>query len=261
MTEPERKVAIHAVSREFTVNGATFDALSAVDLDIRAGEFVALLGPSGCGKTTLLRIVAGLEQASAGTVEIARDKGDTRPSNAMVFQEQSIFPWMSVRDNVAFGLKARGLSKRMRYSIADPIIETVSLSGFAQALPHQLSGGMKQRVSLARAFAVDPEILLMDEPFAALDEQTKLVLEVELLRIWELTRKTVLYVTHSIDEAIFLSDRIVVMTRRPGRIQDIVDLTQLLPRPREMSSVRASPHYPALFDRIWGELRRESSAA
>jgi NitT/TauT family transport system ATP-binding protein len=263
MTTADRdaKVTIRGLGREFTVKGKTIEALSRVDLDIRAGEFVSLVGPSGCGKTTLLRIVAGLEKATSGSVEIVHEKGASRPLNAMVFQEQSIFPWMTVRDNVAFGLKARGVRRKDRYAIVDPIVEMVGLSEFALALPHQLSGGMKQRVSLARAWANDPEILLMDEPFAALDEQTKLSLEVELLQIWETTRKTVLYVTHSIDEALFLSDRIVVMTGRPGRIQDILDLSELMPRPRGVSSVRGNPHYGALFDRIWTELRNASAEA
>jgi NitT/TauT family transport system ATP-binding protein len=158
-------------------------------------------------------------------------------------------------------LKARGLSRRARYAIADPYIAKVGLGGFEQALPHQLSGGMKQRVSIARAFANDPEILLMDEPFAALDEQTKLVLQAELLRVWEETRKTVLYVTHSIDEAIVLADRILVMTARPGRIKEILDVGAVFGRPREVEAVKSSPHYGALFGRVWGQLRDEVAAA
>src|SRR5262249_40873933 len=151
--------------------------------EIRAGEFFCIVGPSGCGKTTLLRILAGLEKQTAGVIELIRDPGSDRPLNSMVFQEQSVFPWMSVRDNIAFGLKARGYSRRARYDVAEPFIQKVGLAGFEDALPHQLSGGMKQRVSIARAFANDPEMLLMDEPFAALDEQTKLILQAELLRI------------------------------------------------------------------------------
>ena len=210
----EAKIVLRGVEKRFHVQGRRVDALAGIDLDIRAGEFFCIVGPSGCGKTTLLRILAGLETKSQGAVSIGRSNGDTRrPLNSMVFQEQSIFPWMSVRNNVAFGLKALGLSRTERYAIVDPYIRKVGLSGFEHALPHQLSGGMKQRVSIARAFANDPEILLMDEPFAALDEQTKLVLQAELLRVWEETRKTVLYVTHSIDEAIVLADRILVMTR------------------------------------------------
>jgi NitT/TauT family transport system ATP-binding protein len=255
------KIALRGVAKQFTVQNRKIVALAGIDLDIAAGEFFCIVGPSGCGKTTLLRILAGLETKSAGAISIARGGGGRRPLNSMIFQEQSIFPWMSVRNNVAFGLKARGLSRRARYAIADPYIAKVGLGGFEQALPHQLSGGMKQRVSIARAFANDPEILLMDEPFAALDEQTKLVLQAELLRVWEETRKTVLYVTHSIDEAIVLADRILVMTARPGRIKEILDVGAVFGRPREVEAVKSSPHYGALFGRVWGQLRDEVAAA
>src|SRR5207248_5472813 len=163
----------------------------------------------------------------------------------------------SVRDNIAFGLKARGFSKRDRYAITEPFIEKVGLRGFEEALPHQLSGGTKQRVSIARAFANDPEMLLMDEPFAALDEQTKLILQGELLRIWEDDRKTVVYVTHSIDEAIVLADRIMIMTARPGRVKDIAVVAGVVGRPRELDAVRSSPSYGEMFGHIWSQLRTE----
>jgi NitT/TauT family transport system ATP-binding protein len=184
------KIRLRGLEKQFTVRGRSVQALAGIDLDIRDGEFFCIVGPSGCGKTTLLRFLADLETRSSGTIEVARTgaargSATARPLNSMVFQDQSIFPWMNVRDNVAFGLKARGLSKRDRYAIVEPFIRKVGLGGFEHALPHQLSGGMKQRVSIARAFANDPEILLMDEPFSALDEQTKLVLQAELLRIWE----------------------------------------------------------------------------
>jgi NitT/TauT family transport system ATP-binding protein len=258
------KVGLRDVRKHFFVRGRRIDALSGIDLDIGRGEFFCIVGPSGCGKTTLLRILAGLEQQSSGTIEVVRDAGngrDRRPLNAMVFQEQSIFPWMSVRDNVAFGLKAQGVGKTERYRFVEPYIRTVGLAGFEDALPHQLSGGMKQRVSIARAFANDPEILLMDEPFAALDEQTKLILQAELLRIWEETRKTVLYVTHSIDEAIVLADRILVMSARPGRIKEIVDVRDVFGRPRQVEQVKSSPQYGELFGRVWTQLRDEVTAA
>ena len=255
------KVRIHRLRKVFAERRRSVEALAAVELEIAPGEFVAIVGPSGCGKTTLLRILAGLETASDGEFAVEREAGRERPLNAMVFQEQSIFPWMTVRDNVAFGLKARGAGRRERYDAVLPIIRTVGLAGFEDALPHQLSGGMKQRVALARAFAVDPEVLLMDEPFAALDEQTKLVLQAELLRIWETgPRKTVLYVTHSIDEAIVLADRIVVMTGRPGRIRDVVDVTPVFARPRDVEAVRSSPQYGELFARVWRQLRPEMAA-
>jgi NitT/TauT family transport system ATP-binding protein len=265
------KVRLSGVTKQFTVKGRPVDALAGIDLAIRTGEFFCIVGPSGCGKTTLLRILAGLETQTAGTIAIARDSetardgwrgsATERPLNSMVFQEQSIFPWMSVRDNVAFGLKARGLSKSDRYAIARSFIVKMGLGDFEDALPHQLSGGMKQRVSIARAFANDPEMLLMDEPFAALDEQTKLVLQGELLRIWEESRKTVLYVTHSIDEAIVLADRILIMSARPGRIKEIVDVGALFGRPRQVEAVKSSAQYGELFGHIWGELRHEVAAA
>ena len=255
------KLRLRDVRRRFTVGKRSFDALEGVSLDIAAGEFLAMVGPSGCGKTTLLRIVAGLETPTGGTVEVARDPESRRPENSMVFQQESIFPWMNVRDNAAFGLKARGMGKHERYANVQPILELAGLKGFEAALPHQLSGGMKQRVALARAFANDPEILLMDEPFAALDEQNKLILQSELLRIWEASRKTVLYVTHSIDEAILLSDRILVMSARPGRVKDLINVSSLFPRPRDISTVKSSPRYGELFARIWGELRNEVLAS
>ena len=254
------KVSLRGIAKWFTVKRRAVEALTDIDLEINAGEFFCIVGPSGCGKTTLLRIVAGLERQSGGSVEIGRESASLRPLNSMVFQEQSIFPWMSVRDNIAFGLKARGVSRTKRHCVAEAFIRTVGLTGFEDALPHQLSGGMKQRVSIARAFANDPEILLMDEPFASLDEQTKLILQGELLRIWQQTRKTVLYVTHSIDEAIVLADRILIMSARPGRIKEIVDVAQVFGRPRTVEMIRSSPQYGKLFARVWGQLRGEVTA-
>jgi NitT/TauT family transport system ATP-binding protein len=263
------KVRVRDLRRRFELKKRSFDALAGVSVDIVPGEFLAIVGPSGCGKTTLLRIVAGLETHTSGSVEVARDPATRdpsarqggRPLNSMVFQQESIFPWMSVRDNAAFGLKARGIAKAERYAMVQPILEKAGLKGFEEALPHQLSGGMKQRVALARAFANDPEILLMDEPFAALDEQNKLILQGELLRIWEASGKTVLYVTHSIDEAILLSDRILVMSARPGRVKSLVDVTRSFPRPRDVAAVKSSPRYGELFGQIWGELRDEVIAS
>ena len=262
------KICLRGLRKRFEVKGRSFEALGGIDLDVEPGEFFCIVGPSGCGKTTLLRIVAGLETQSAGRIELSQDmrekssnRATNRPMNAMVFQEQSIFPWMNVRDNVAFGLKARGISRQNRYATAEPYIRKVGLAGFEEALPHQLSGGMKQRVSIARAFANDPEMLLMDEPFASVDEQTKLILQAELLRIWEETRKTVLYVTHSIDEAIVLADRIMVMSAQPGRVKDIVDVGAVFGRPRRVEAVKSSEQYGELFGRIWGQLRDEVVAS
>ena len=255
------KIRLRNVTKCFWVKGRRIDALDGIDLDIQAGEFLCIVGPSGCGKTTLLRILAGLEQQTTGTIDVARDRNNSRPLNSMVFQEQSIFPWLSVRDNVAFGLKAQGVGRGERYRVTEPYIRKVGLSGFEDALPHQLSGGMKQRVSIARAFANDPEMLLMDEPFAALDEQNKLILQAELLRIWDELRKTVIYVTHSIDEAIVLADRILVMSARPGRIKEIIDLEPIFGRPRVVEEVKSSAQYGEVFGRVWGQLRDEVQAA
>lgn len=259
MAEP--KLRLRDLNRRFKLRDRAVDALAGISLDVAPGEFLSIVGPSGCGKTTMLRIVAGLETATSGTVEITREAGSTRPLNAMVFQQESVFPWKNVRDNAAFGLKARGFGKRERYEMVQPILDKVGLRGFEDALPHQLSGGMKQRVAIARAFANDPEIMLMDEPFAALDEQTKLILQAELLRIWEESRKTVMYVTHSIDEAITLSDRVLVMSARPGRVKEIIDVKSAFPRPRDIAAVKSSPKYGEFFGKIWSLLRDEVVAA
>jgi NitT/TauT family transport system ATP-binding protein len=231
-----------------------FVALSKVTLRVNKGEFCCIVGPSGCGKTTLLRIVAGLEHHSSGELKIVHyDR--SKPLNSMIFQEQSIFPWMTVRDNVAFGLRMRGRSGPGADDIVDYYIDKVGLSAFRGSFPHQLSGGMKQRVSIARAFANDPEILLMDEPFAALDEQNKALLQEELLRIWEDAKKTVLFITHSIDEAIVLSDRTLIMTARPGALK--YDLPVPLPRPRHVFDMKSLPAYGELSGRLWQELHDE----
>lgn len=250
------KIQIRELQKRFAQGSRRVDAIDNMDLDIRDGEFFCIVGPSGCGKSTLLRIIAGLETKSAGTIQLLRND-PSKPLNNMVFQEQSIFPWMNVRDNVAFGLKARGIKKDERYARVEPFIRKVGLEAFAEAYPHQLSGGMKQRVSIARAFANDPEILLMDEPFAALDEQTKFILQQELVRIWEETRKTVIYVTHSIDEAINLGDRIMIMSARPGRIKEIVDVSAHFPRPRKVEELKSTPAFGDLFGHIWSNLKHE----
>ena len=195
------------------------EALRDIDLEIADGEFVTLIGASGCGKTTLLRIIGGFEQASAGHVEIATQAGPRDLVTATVFQEESVFPWLNVRANVEYGLRIRGMEKARRREIADHFIEKVGLKAFGHAYPAQLSGGMRQRVSVARAFANGPEVLLMDEPFGALDEQTRIVLQQEVLRLWSEHRRTVVFVTHSLDEAITLSDRIIVLSARPGRVR------------------------------------------
>lgn len=229
-------------------------ALEGISLSIKRGEFVCIVGPSGCGKTTLLRIMAGLEEHSTGTLEISH-VNKNRPLNSMVFQEQSIFPWMTVEENVGFGLTTKGVDKEIWRRVVDRYISKVHLEKFAKAYPHQLSGGMKQRVSIARAFATDSEVLLMDEPFSALDEQTKTMLQEELMQIWAETKKTVVFITHSIDESILLADRVVVMTARPGRIK--AELPVDIPRPREAYKIRTLPNYGQLTNMIWGHLKEE----
>jgi len=248
------KIVVRNLYKTFTVRGSVVRALVDMNVSVADGEFLAIVGPSGCGKTTLLRILAGLEKHSSGTYEIRRQSGE-RPENSMVFQEQSVFPWMTVKDNVAYGLAMRGVPKKQRDETVAYYIEKVGLTKFSKAYPFQLSGGMKQRVSLARAFANDPEVLLMDEPFGALDEQTKLLLQEELLRIWSETRKTVVYITHSIDESIVLADRILVMTAHPGQTKAFVQVP--FARPREVYEIRATPEYGQLMYSIWELLREE----
>lgn len=228
------------------------------DLTIREGEFVCLVGPSGCGKSTFLRILAGLDTLSAGEARIVPGSDPRKPLNNVVFQEYAIFPWKTVLENVAFGLEMRGVPRAERHEIASTWLAKVGLKRFASYYPAQISGGMKQRVSIARALANDPEVLLMDEPLGALDAQTRAVLQEELLRLWEESHKTVLYVTHSIDEAVLLGDRVVLMTAHPGtnKAEFVVDL----PRPRDLSTT-ATARYAELTGAIWDDLRDEVRAA
>src|SRR6478609_4040613 len=217
----------------------------------RSGRFSCLLGPSGCGKSTLIQIVGGLEPATAGRVRVQDPQRPDRAralgaDSVMVWQNLNLFPWRNVIDNIAFGLEMRGVRREMRYERANALIASVGLRGFARHLPGQLSGGMRQRVALARALIMERPILLMDEPFAALDAQTKIVMQEELLRIFDATHKTILFVTHAIEEAILLGDEVVVMTARPGRIKEVIAVD--LPRPRSLDMVN-SPEFGALFDR------------
>src|SRR5512145_277310 len=219
-------VEIQALSKRYPVDESEVVALVDIDLAIAEGEFLCLLGPSGCGKSTLLKLAAGLITPSSGTIRInGRPVTAPGPDRAVVFQDYALFPWMTVRENAEFGLAARGLESARRRAISGELLRVVGLGDFAEKYPHHLSGGMKQRVSIARALAVDPVLLLMDEPFGALDAQTRYVMQQELLRIWSAYRKTVLFVTHSIDEALYLGDRVVVMTARPGRIKQEIRIT------------------------------------
>jgi len=248
------KIRLRNLTKTFDTKRGPFLALDNLTLDIPTGCFFMIVGPSGCGKTTLLRILAGLETHSSGTVEISQP-ADDRPSNSMIFQGDSLFPWMTVWDNAAYGLTIRRLPKAEIKDRVGHYLNRTGLSRFADLYPHQLSGGMRQRVSISRAFANDPDILLMDEPFSALDEQNKLLLQEELLRIWEETRKTVLFITHSVDEAVTLGDRIMVMTANPGRDKATLDVP--FERPRKVLELRARPEYGEFVYNIWSYLREE----
>jgi ABC-type nitrate/sulfonate/bicarbonate transport system ATPase subunit len=245
-----RYIDVKGVRKSFPQRtGGNVSVLEKVDLGIAENEFVSLVGRSGCGKTTLLNIIAGLEGATEGEVAIA-GRAVTGPGQGqgVVFQQHALFPWLTARDNVAFGFRKGGLSKAERRNRAADLLKLVGLDHAAERYPREMSGGMQQRVSIARALALDPQILLMDEPFGALDELTRIELQQELLRIWEARRKTVVFVTHSISEALTLSDRIVLLAPNPGRIKQVFSVD--MPRPR----ARTHPQFNALYENIWREL-------
>ena len=242
---------VRGVERRFD----TTLALQATDLAVAENEFITILGPSGCGKSTLLRIVAGLDRPSAGEVQLdGRRIAGPGADRGMVFQSYTLFPWLTVRDNVCFGLRERGLPRAQQLDIAQGFLAQVGLAGFAQHYPKQLSGGMQQRTALARALANDPRMLLMDEPFGALDHQTRELMQELLLGIWEKQRKTVLFVTHDIDEAVFMGSRVVVMSARPGRIK--LDRPVPLAHPRHYS-VKTTPDFVALKSELTEAVRAE----
>jgi len=236
-----------------TRNGAVH-ALENVSIEVGEREFVCIVGPSGCGKTTLLKLIAGLLQPTSGRIAFHDDAPDGRPRTALVFQEHGLFPWMTALDNVAFGLEMQGEGRAERHRQAQAFLDTVGLSAFAHHYPRELSVGMRQRVAIARAFVADPQMLLMDEPFGSLDRQTKLVLQEELLRIWENHQKLVVYVTHDIEEAVLLGDRVLVMTGRPGRIRE--DICVSLSRPRDLS-MGDEPEVRDIKWNIWKMLEDE----
>ena len=255
------KLVIDGVSRVFSGvrGGAPTRAVEPVRLAVAENDFITILGPSGCGKSTLLRIVAGLDRPSAGRVLLdGRPVTRPGPDRGMVFQSYTLFPWLTVTDNIAFGLREKGVPAAQRREIIAAYVEKVGLRGFENHYPKQLSGGMQQRTAIARALANDPEILLLDEPFGALDNQTRGLMQELLLGIWERERKTVLFVTHDIEEAIFLASRVVVMTARPGRIKAEVPVD--LPHPRDYR-MKTSPQFSELKARLTEEIRVEAVRA
>ncbi|MCG6879220.1 MAG: ABC transporter ATP-binding protein [Deltaproteobacteria bacterium] len=247
------RALIKNISKQFNNrDGTILKALEGVNLTISEGEFVAVVGRSGCGKSTLLNIVAGLLSASEGDVIFDELSDGNRPLTSVVFQDLALFPWRNVKKNITYGLEEQGAARETRNARARELIALVGLSGFENHYPHQLSGGMKQRAAIARAMAVNPELLLMDEPFSALDAQIRMDMQLELSRIYDTTGQSFLYITHYIPEAVFLADRVVVMGGKPGRILNIVPIH--LPRPRE-EKVKVSPDFVNYLDLIWSEVR------
>jgi NitT/TauT family transport system ATP-binding protein len=254
MDDNNHRISADGVCRTFTDRrGRRLVALEDFDLEVADGEFVCVVGPSGCGKSTFLRILAGLTRPSGGRVRLA-DTSPGRPLCATVFQEYSVFPWRTVEENVRFGLDVARVPRATARERVDRWLETVGLTAFRGAYPATLSGGMKQRVALARALVLEPQILLLDEPFGSLDAQLRLLLQEELLRIWQAHRHTVVMVTHSLDEAILLGDRVVLMTARPGRLKAVVPVP--FERPRS-SELRGDPRFAELETKIWAALREE----
>lgn len=251
------EVHVEQICKTYTRGPQTIVAVDGVSFTVRDGEFVAVLGPSGCGKSTLLLIVGGLLPQSSGRVEFGGVLGE-RPLTAMVFQDFALFPWRTVLHNIAFGLEVRGVPPRDRLARSRALIRTVGLEGFEDRFPRELSGGMRQRVGMARAFAVDPAVLLMDEPLSALDAQTRDLMQEELLRLCERQARTVLYVTHNIHEAAYLADRVVLLSRRPGRVRAVLPVP--LPRPRD-EAMQASPSFVAFTREIWAMVKDEARAA
>jgi NitT/TauT family transport system ATP-binding protein len=251
---------IDSVTKEFRVRdrhgSRVFTALDNVSLDVRAGEFLTIVGPSGCGKSTLLDLVAGLDKPTSGTVYVD-DVAVTGPGldRGIVFQQYALYPWRTARGNVEFGLAAKGVGRRERTALAQYYLELVGLTGFEDRHPHELSGGMKQRVAIARSLAYDPDVLLMDEPFGALDAQTRESLQGELLRIWQQTGKTIVFITHGIDEAVYLGQRVAVMSSRPGRISAVVDIPEF----SADGDARSDAEFVHYRHEIWSLLHRDTT--
>ncbi|MCK0089433.1 ABC transporter ATP-binding protein [Rhodococcus sp. F64268] len=253
-TDP--KLRLEHVTKQFAVRGSSdrFTAIDDISIDLAEGEFLVLVGPSGCGKSTLLDLLGGLSEPTSGRILLdGREISGPGLDRGIVFQQYALLPWRTARSNIEFGLEAKGLQKKERRNLADRYLELVGLHGFGDLYPHELSGGMKQRVAIARSLAFDPEVLLMDEPFAALDAQTRESLQDELLRIWRETGKTILFITHGIDEAVYLGQRVAVLTSRPGRIKTVVDIEI----DRGVDDVRSGDAFRRHRHDIWSELHSE----
>ncbi|MEU4415675.1 ABC transporter ATP-binding protein [Nocardia salmonicida] len=261
MTGTPAKLALRSVSKQFAVRGTDekFTAIDDISIEVEAGEFLVLVGPSGSGKSTLLDLLGGLSKPSSGQI-LLDGAPITGPGldRGVVFQQYALLPWRTARANIQFGLEAKGIARKERKAIAEHYLELVGLAGFGDRYPHELSGGMKQRVAIARSLAFDPEVLLMDEPFAALDAQTRESLQDELLRIWRTTGKTILFITHGIDEAVYLGQRVAVLTSRPGRVKAVIDID--IDRSGDID-VRSSEQFRDYRHRIWTELQSEVSRA
>ncbi len=257
MSEAPARIEARALICEFATAHGVVRAVGPVDLVVRDREFCCLVGPSGCGKSTFLRVIGDLAEPSAGTLEVQILDGESISPLAFVFQDYGIYPWKTTEENVGFGLEIAGVSANERRARVGRWIGALKLKGFEKAYPRELSGGMRQRVSIARAMAVDPQVLLMDEPFAAVDPQMRVLLQDELLDLWQADARTVVMVTHSLEEALVLADRIVVMSARPGRVLAEIDVP--FPRPRD-ERVRDSPEFGELHRRLWALLRDEVEA-
>ena len=249
------KVSIQGVEKKYNTRKGEVVALNGVDFDIKENEFICVIGPSGCGKSTLLYIIAGLLEPTSGQILVdGKPINGTGTDRGVVFQQYALFPWLTVKKNVEFGLKLKGLSKEECDAIAMKYLKMVELEKFADSYPKELSGGMKQRVAIARAYAMNPEVLLMDEPFGALDAQTRTQLQSELLKAWQEENKTCFFVTHDIEEAIVLATRVVIMSARPGRIKEVVDID--IPYPRDQET-KMSDRFIELKNHIWGQVYQE----
>lgn len=258
-TNTQAMIRFENLRQEFTLTGTTFTALDGVNLDIADGEFVTVVGPSGCGKSTMLNAAAGLLQPTGGQVLVDdRPVQGPSPRTGVIFQQYALFPWLTVRKNVEFGLELKKVPARERTAIVDHYLELVGLTRFAEALPKELSGGMKQRCAIARAYAVNPEILLMDEPFGALDALTRVHMQEQLLETWSKERRTVMFVTHDVDESVFLASRVIVMAARPGRIYKEIKVDLPYPRTEEM---RLSDEFAKLRSEVWAAVYHQPGVA